>query len=138
MDPIRPVAADEAAHDVTRPLDLVGASLRELLDAWHGHIGRLVDARHGIGDPLPPARLTRHALDGLATGQALADQLMASRWVTAADALTYGATLAQTATAMGLEVDEVTAGLRSWADGQHRHELMTAAQRDDIRALLDQ
>jgi hypothetical protein len=54
--------------DVTRPADLASASLRELLDAWHRHTARLVDARHGLGDPLPAARLARHGLAALAAG----------------------------------------------------------------------
>jgi transposase-like protein len=34
------------------------------------------------------------------------------------DALTHGATVAQVAEAMGLDVEEVRIGLRTWADGQ--------------------
>lgn len=121
----------------TRPADLAGASLRELLDAWNRHTARLVDARHGLGDPpLPAARLAGHGLDALAVGQALADHLMAARWVTAADALTYGATVEHTAAAMGLDVDEVAMGLRVWADGQHQHAGMSAAVRNEVYALL--
>lgn len=122
---------------VTRPGDLHTVSLRELLDAWHSHIARLVDARHGLAHPpLPAGRLAHHALDALAVGEALAAGVLASRWVTVADALTNGATVAQVAEAMGLEVDEVVAGLRSWAHGQHRHGLMTDTARDEVLALL--
>ncbi|MGH8965635.1 MAG: hypothetical protein ACRDXB_09955, partial [Actinomycetes bacterium] len=60
-----------------RPGDFTRVTLRELLDAWHQHTGRLVDARYGIREPLPPADLARHALAALATGQAVADQLHA-------------------------------------------------------------
>lgn len=120
---------------ITRPDDLAGASLRELLDAWHSHIAPLVDARYDIGD-LSSGRLARYALDALAAGQALTDELMAMRWVTAVDALTYGAPMRHVAGAMGLDVDEVTAGLRSWADGQHEHAGMTAAARDEMYALV--
>jgi hypothetical protein len=105
-----------------RPTDLTGVSLRELLDAWHLHTAPLVYARHG--------------LDALAAGQALTDQLMAMRWVTAAETLANSATLEHTAAAMGLDVDEVAVGLRMWADGQHQHAGMSAAARDEVYALL--
>jgi hypothetical protein len=123
------------AH-VTRPRDLSGVPLRELLDAWHAHLTPLVNARHGLGEPELAGRLRGDALDMLACGQALADQILAMRWVTVAEALVYGAPLADVAAAMGLEVDEVAAGLRSWADGQDQHAGMTAAARDDVYALL--
>jgi hypothetical protein len=60
---------------------------------------------------------------------------MAMRWVTAVDALTYGATLKHTAAAIGLEVEELAVGLRTWADGQHQHAGMSAAARDEAYAL---
>jgi hypothetical protein len=37
---------------------------------------------------------------------------------------------------MGLEPDEVAAGLGSWVDGQHQHGSLSAAARDEVRALL--
>lgn len=121
---------------ITRPDDLAGASLRELLDAWHAHVAPLVDARcRPPGGPLPAARLARHALDALAAGQALTDELMALRWVTVCDALRYGAPMRHVAGAMGLDVDEVAAGLRSWADGQHLHSDMSVTGRDEVYAL---
>jgi hypothetical protein len=129
--------SDPTRPDITRPADLAGASLRELLDAWHRHTARLVEARRGLGDPLPAARLARHGLDALALGQAIADQLMAMRWVTAVDSLAHGATADQVATAMGLDADEVAAKLQSWADGQLAYHLITAAQHDEALALLD-
>jgi hypothetical protein len=61
---------------------------------------------------------------------------MAMRWVTAAETLTYGATVEHTAGAMGLDVDEVAIGLRMWADGQHQHAGMSVAARDEVYALL--
>ena len=57
--------------------------------------------------------------------------------MTVADALTYGAPLAHVAAALSLDPDEVAAGLRSWADGQHEHAGMTAAARDEVYALLE-
>ena len=47
--------SDPTRSDVTRPADLAGASLRELLEVWHRHTARLVE-RHGLGDQLPAAR----------------------------------------------------------------------------------
>jgi hypothetical protein len=60
------------------------------------------------------------------------------RWVTVAEALAYGAPLADVAAAMGLEPVEVAAGLRSWADGQHQHAGLSAAGRDEIYGLLEE
>lgn len=119
-----------------RPGDVAGASLRQLLDAYHAHFSPLVSARHGIGMREPVARLCADALDVLACGQALADRILAMRWVTVAEALGYGAPLAHVAAAMGLEPDEVAAGLRAWAHGQHQRGGITAAGRDEVYALV--
>ena len=121
---------------VPTPAGLAGVALAELAQAYTGHVGALVDARHGIGRPHPPARLASIALDALAVGQAVADHVLRHRWLTVAEALTYGATLPQVATASALTTDEVTAGVRSWADAQHRHAGMSAATRDEILTLL--
>ena len=53
------------------------------------------------------------------------------------DALTCGAPLGDVAAAMGLEPEEVAAGLRSWADGQREHAGMSAAARDAVYALVE-
>jgi hypothetical protein len=50
-----------------------------------------------IGDRLPAEQLARHAVALLAVEHALADRVLASRWVNVADALTYGATVEQVA-----------------------------------------
>jgi hypothetical protein len=123
--------------DITRPADLTGASLRELLAGYEAHTTPLVNARHGLGEPEPVGRLRADALDVLVCGQAIADYILAMRWVTVAESLAYGAPLGHVATAMGLEPDEVAAGLRSWADGQHQHAGMSAAARGEIYGLLD-
>lgn len=122
----------------TRPSDLAGAPRADLLDALADHESLLVNARHQIGQPQPAARLQSAALDALATGQALADSALRWRWLTVVEALTYGATLGQVATAAGLDVDEVRAGARSWADGQHRHAGLSRAAHDEVLALLAQ
>jgi hypothetical protein len=123
----------------TRPADIPHtAPLRRLLDALHDHQGRLVNARYAIGDdPVPAEQLARHAVALLAVEHALADRVLVSRWVTVADALTYGATIDQVAAGMGLDVDEVRVGLASWADGQHRFGHITDAEHDTVLALLD-
>jgi hypothetical protein len=120
------------AH-VTRPADLAAVSMRELLDARQRHIAQLANARHALS----VARLARHALDALATGQALTDQMTATRWVIAADALAHGALLDHVADAMGLETDEVATGLCSWATGQRRQGRMAPAEHDAVHELLD-
>jgi hypothetical protein len=121
----------------TRPADLpLTASLRQLLHALHMYQGPLVDARHGIGDPAPAEQLARHAVALLAVEHALADRVLASRWVNVADALTYGATVEPVAAAMDLTAIEVAAGLRSWADVQRRFGQITDVEHDAVLALL--
>ena len=100
------------------------------------HQGPLVDARHGIDDPVPAEQLARHAVALLAVEHALADRVLASRWVNAADALTYGATVEQVATAMNVTAIEVAAGLRSWADVQRQFGHTTDVEHDAVLALL--
>jgi hypothetical protein len=121
----------------TRPGEIPHtASLRQLLDALHVHQGLLVDARHGIGNPVLAEQLARHAVALLAIEHALADRVLASQWVTVAEALTYGATIDQAAAGMGLDVNEVRAGLAGWADGQHRFGRITDAEPDQVIDLL--
>jgi hypothetical protein len=80
---------------------------------------------------------SRPADSALACGQALADKLAGARWVTVVDALRFGAPLAHMAAAMGLEADEVVAGLRSWVRGQTEHAGMSSAARDEAYALIE-
>src|SRR5438874_1414598 len=101
--------------------------LHDLLAGYDQHVAALVRARHGLGKPEPAYRLRADALDALAYGQALTDRLMAMRWVTVADALASGAPIAHVAAALGLDITEVAAGLRSWADGQHQYASMSMA-----------
>jgi hypothetical protein len=122
---------------ITRPADLATASLRELLDSYEAHRTPLVNARLGIGTARSAGRLRAAALDTLVCGQALVDHILAVRWVTVAEALTYGAPLAHVAAAMGLEPNEVAAGLRSWADGQLREQRMTPPQHAEVVALIE-
>lgn len=139
-----PPSSNPSNPPPVRPADLANVSLTELLDAYHSHQAPLVRARHGIGEPAPVGRLRGHALDELACGQAVADRVLAGRWVTVADALRYAAPIAHVAAAMGLEPVEVVAGLRSWADGQlqlHRDtggQLgISPAEHDEVLALVE-
>ncbi|OLT12244.1 hypothetical protein BJF78_24590 [Pseudonocardia sp. CNS-139] len=122
---------------VIRPADLGGSGPEDLLQAWSGHGRALVYDRCGI-ERLTRTDAVRHALDELATGQALADYVTRGRWATVAQGLVYGATVSQVAVAMGLDVDEVAAGLRSWADGQLAINLITPVLHDELQTLLTQ
>jgi hypothetical protein len=121
---------------ITRPRDLDGAGLRELLDGYEMHTSALVNHEHGIGRPEPVARLRSSALDALCIGAQVEQRMRNERWTTVRDALRLGASVDDVATALDLTVAEVTAGLRSWADGQHRHGLLTTEQYAEVYALL--
>jgi hypothetical protein len=56
--------------------------------------------------------------------------------VTVADALTYGATIDEVATAIDRTAVEVAAGLQSWADRQRRFGRITDVEHDAVLALL--
>ncbi len=116
---------------------LAGVPLDDLLTGYQHHVAALVRARAGVGEPEPVRRLRTDALDALVCAQALTDRLMAMRWVTVADALAYGAPIGHVAAVLGLEINEVAAGLRSWADRQHQYAGMPMAARDEVYALLD-
>jgi hypothetical protein len=62
---------------------------------------------------------------------------MALRWVTAAEAPAHEPAAVHVATALGLQIAEVAAGPRSWADAPHQHAGRSAAARDEIHPLLD-
>ena len=121
----------------TRPTDPAGTSLPNLLAGCKSHLTTLVNTRLGVAEPAPADRLRAAALDALVYGQALADRLTAMRWVTVAEALAHGAPVAHVAAALGLETDEVAAGRRSWAKGQHQHADTPAAAPDEAHPLLD-
>lgn len=121
----------------SRPADVPDWPYREIAEAHLRHVAALVDAHHGTGDPRPAAELAGHAVAALATQHALAERVLATRWVTARDALVYGATIEQVGAGMGLDVDELTFGLTRWADAQQREHLMTRAQLDEVLALVE-
>jgi hypothetical protein len=120
---------------VARPSDLDAASLNELAQGWQDHVSALVDARHGLSDDRP-ARLRSSALDALACGAAIVNRLQAAPWVSIADALEYGATLDDVAVALESPAEDVAAGVRSWADRQKDHGLMSDERHAQVLALL--
>lgn len=95
----------------------------------------LVDHRYGIA-PLSAAERAGHALAELAYTAALSERALYGRWVYAVEALSAGVGHARVAAAMGLDVEELRAGLRSWARGQLRQGLMEDARHAEVLALL--
>lgn len=121
----------------TTPCEVPDGSYAEIVEAHLQHVQFLVHAHHGIGEPVSASELAVHSVAALATQHALAERVLQTRWATARDALTYWASLDDTAAAMGFDVDEVVFGLRAWAAGQFRERLMTRAQYDEVAALVD-
>ena len=121
----------------TRPGDIPhNVPLRDLAVAYHRHTLRLIEHRHGIGDPLTTEQLRVHALAALAYQHALVERVLYSRCSIATDALAAGATLGQVGAAMGgLEPEQVRYTVRRWAISQHRQGLMEDARRDEVLRL---
>jgi len=80
--------------------------------------------------------VTGHALAALAVSRRLADLAVADRWETAAAALATGASLAEVASACGLDPGEVVSGYRAWLDNQRRAGVLTPAECERIGDLL--
>ncbi len=121
----------------TRPGDVSEwAPLTEIAARYLAHAWQLLAVRLGQDTGQPPEELREVAIAALAYEHVLAERALASRWVNAADALAYGATVEQVAAAMGLDDDEVRVGLGSWADGQVRIGHLTPAERDDVLRLV--
>jgi hypothetical protein len=99
------------------------------------HAGALFDHRFGLAH-LTDAERAAHSLAELAYSAALAERALYGRWVVAVEALNAGAGHEQVAAAMGLDADELHAGLRGWAAGQLRFGHITAARHAEILALL--
>ncbi len=126
-----------AAAFPTTPGDVPDAGFHALIDAYMGHLTRLVHAHHGVGEPVPAETLVRHSIAALACQHAVAERVLNTRWCTARDALTYGASIDDTAAAMGFDVDELVFGLARWADGQVREHRMTRAQHETVLTLVE-
>lgn len=128
---------------VPRPRDLDRAGLIELAQGYSDHTGALVNARHGIGRQEPAGRLRSSALDSLAIGEQIRERMTNHRWLTASEALRYGATVEMVARAVGMPADVVIECVASWANRQHELWLsedgavgITAKERDEILGLL--
>ncbi|MGH3991045.1 MAG: hypothetical protein ACRDSN_01115, partial [Pseudonocardiaceae bacterium] len=122
-EPTRP---EEIGHSVGLA-DLVGHAER--------HAAALSMHRLGIAH-LSDADRAGHAVAELAYTAALSDRALSGRWVMACEALDAGAGLEQVTAAMGLDADELPAGLRSWARGQLRHGLIDDARHAEVLTLL--
>jgi len=124
-------------NDPTRPDAMPHtASLRELAERYHEHVLPLIEHRCEIV-VLTDAQRGAHAVGALIYSHALSERALHPRWSIAVDALSAGATVEAVGAAMGgLDPDELRAGLRRWADGQHHAGLITEARRRQVRALV--
>ena len=117
------------------PADVPDVSLDVVLAAYQHHLVVLTAARAAV-DRESAGDVVRRALAVLALGQAVVDDLTVERWPVVRDGLLYGATVEQVGAALGgLEVDEVRAGLGSWADRQFRDGALTLAEYDAVLVL---
>lgn len=124
------------SEPICRPEEIPpSVSLIALAGAQYRHAMALLDHRHGLA-VLVDAERAGHALSVLAYSAALVERVLGGRWLYAVEALDAGAGREQVAAALGLAVDELATGLRSWAAGQHRHGLIDAERRDQVLALL--
>ena len=120
----------------TRPADVPeAATVRELLDAYHWHLALAVGGRSARS--APDGLHARHAVAALAIGQVVVDTFVAERWPLVRDALARGTEVPAVGDALGgLEVDEVAAGLTSWAQRQHRAGALSLDDYDTVIELI--
>ncbi|MCA1675888.1 MAG: hypothetical protein LC799_28180 [Actinobacteria bacterium] len=121
-----PTRPGEIPHDVW---------LTELAEQQQRHAGALFDHRCGLAH-LTDLQRAAHSLAELAYAAALSERALYGRWVVAVEALDARARHEQVAAAIGLDVDELHAGLRAWAHGQLRYGHMTPDRHAEILALL--
>ena len=111
------------------------ATVVELVDAYQRHLV-VVIARGRGGAPVVAGTVAEHAVSALAIGQAIVETFTDERWPLVRDALADGVT-ADAGAAMGdLEVDEIAAGLTSWADREHRAGRLTLDEVDVVVELV--
>lgn len=117
----------------THPADLPSlATIDELLGAYHQHMFAVVAGRSGA-----EVELSRHALAALAIGQAVIDTFIGERWPLVRDVLVDGGTADEVGGALGgLEVQEVAAGLASWADRERRAGVLSLDEYDGLLELI--
>lgn len=106
--------------------------LDELLTEWQRSAHDLTTSLLRQESTPPPFQVARAALDVLAVGRALADRVLADRWVVATDALRYGAEPRTVAMAMGITEEGLRDGLADWADQQVAVGKLTERQRHDL------
>jgi len=113
-----------------RPADIPDeAAVAELLATYQRHLFLAITARAANDHD------ARHALSALAIGQAIVDTFAGERWPLVRDVLEGGAGADDAGAALGgLEVDEIAAGLTSWADREHR---AGALSLDDYDAVIE-
>jgi acyl transferase domain-containing protein len=122
--------------DPTRPGEIPDdLGLVTLAEQAMRHGGALFDHRFGLAH-LTDAERAGHSLAELAYSAALAERALFGRWIVACEALNAGAGHDQVAAAMGLDADELHAGLRAWAHGQLRYGHITPARHAEVLALL--
>ncbi|HEX2301823.1 MAG TPA: hypothetical protein VHH34_25515 [Pseudonocardiaceae bacterium] len=121
-----PPQPDQIPHDV---------GLVILAEQIHRHAAAVFDHRYRIAT-LTATERAGHCLAELAYRAALSERALYGRWVCATEALNAGAGREQVARAMGLEPDELRAGLRSWAAGQRRFGLIDDAEHAEVLALI--
>ncbi|MCA1673792.1 MAG: hypothetical protein LC799_16845 [Actinobacteria bacterium] len=120
----------------TRPGEIpYSMLLGDLVEHAQRHAAALFDHRLGIA-ALGDAQRGGHALAELAYTAALSQRALHGRWVVACEALDAGKSREQVAAAMGLDLDELHAGLRGWAHSQLRHGLIDADRHAAVLALL--
>src|ERR1051326_7300231 len=105
----------------TRPGEIPDdVGLDDLVEHVQRHASALFDHRHGTA-PLGDTDRAGHALAELTYSAALSERALYGRWLVACEALDAGASQEQAAAAMGLDVVEFRAGVRTWAAGQLRY-----------------
>lgn len=118
------------------PDRLTSWSAEQLLTEWQrasrGMMSALVRRRR----KQQPFRIARPAIDTLVTAHTLTDRLLAEQWVTAADALYYGAEPRSVARAMRMTIGELRDGLTVWLDQLVSNGLLSPHRRDVLLAPL--
>lgn len=121
----------------TRPGDPgCDVALPALAECHAHHLWKVTADRHGFDGAPDHEQLAAHCLTVLATGTELTSRVEATRWLTAVDALSAGATLDQVAVATDTHPDDLPVFLANWAAGQRRHGHITDARYDEVMALL--
>ena len=116
----------------TTPADIPAlVTVDELFTAYDEHLFAAVAARAARE---PDAR---HAVVALTIGEAIVRTFLNERWQLVRDALAGGASADDAGAALGgIEVQEVAAGLTSWAEREHRRGRLTLDEVDAVIELI--